>query len=113
LAYLNTISFDDTVRIFDIKQDRALMQGLLSFCIAIGAGVGGYLSSYMLSNFARRYFPLMKIMLPPDSLCFDRCHPVIAKQSNRDNFHLSVGTGDIGRHDICSSSDLHQIVRAD
>jgi hypothetical protein len=57
LAYFNTISFDDSIRIFNIRYDRAVMQGLLSFCIPVGAGVGGYLSSFMFSFFSRKYPP--------------------------------------------------------
>jgi hypothetical protein len=54
-AYFNTINFDDTIRIFDIHQNRAVMQGLLSFGIFVGAGIGGYISSYALSYFSRKY----------------------------------------------------------
>jgi hypothetical protein len=55
LAYFNTITFDDTIELFGITQDRAVMQGLLSFCIALGAGFGGYLASTMMSRYSRMY----------------------------------------------------------
>jgi len=56
LAYFNTITFDDTIDIFQITQNRAFMQGLLSFCVPAGAGIGGYLSNYLTSNYSRLYF---------------------------------------------------------
>jgi hypothetical protein len=31
MAYFNTITFDDTIAIFQITQDKAVMQGLLLF----------------------------------------------------------------------------------
>jgi hypothetical protein len=55
LAYFNTITFDDTISIFSITQDRAFMQGLLSFCIPAGAGVGGYLSRSLMAGYSRLY----------------------------------------------------------
>lgn len=55
LAYFNTITFDDTMAIFEITQDRAVMQGLLSFCVTCGAGIGGYFSYYMVNHFSRKY----------------------------------------------------------
>lgn len=54
LGYFNTLNFDDTVRIFDIQADRALMQGLLSFCVPFGAGVGGYYARIVIDGFSRR-----------------------------------------------------------
>ena len=56
LAYFNTITFDDTIAIFQIKQNRAFMQGLLSFCIPAGAGIGGYFSNYLTKHYSRLYF---------------------------------------------------------
>ena len=53
LAYFNTITFDDTVSIFSITQERAFMQGLLSFCIPAGAGIGGYLSRSIMTRYSR------------------------------------------------------------
>lgn len=55
LAYFNTINFDDTIRIFSITYDRAVAQGFLSFIIALGAALGGYLASLMLSHYSRKY----------------------------------------------------------
>lgn len=54
LAYFNTINFDHTIQIFDIHHDRAVMQGLLSFCVAIGAAAGGYLATFVIRNFSRK-----------------------------------------------------------
>ena len=88
------------------------MQGLLSFCIAIGAGVGGYLSSYMLSNFSRKYSFLIKIMLPINSLCFNYNNPSPSNQNNLADFHLSLGSGNISGNDINSSLSLHKIICA-
>lgn len=48
LGYFNTINFDDTVQIFSIEADRALMQGLLSFCVPAGAALGGYSAKFLL-----------------------------------------------------------------
>lgn len=42
VGYFNSINFDDTMNIFSITADRALMQGSLSFCIAAGAAFGGF-----------------------------------------------------------------------
>ena len=53
LAYFNTITFDDTISIFSITQERAFMQGLLSFCIPAGAGMGGYLSRSITTRYSR------------------------------------------------------------
>jgi hypothetical protein len=55
LAYFNTLTFDDTIAIFQITQNRAIMQGLLSFCIPAGAGIGGYISNYLTSHYSRLY----------------------------------------------------------
>jgi hypothetical protein len=54
LAYFNAINFDDTVRIFGIQADRALMQGTLSFCVSLGAGVGGFYARIVIDRFSRR-----------------------------------------------------------
>lgn len=54
LGYFNTINFDDTIKIFSIQADRALMQGTLTFCVAIGAGLGGYYANHIISRYSRR-----------------------------------------------------------
>lgn len=54
MGYFNALNFDDTVRIFDIQADRALMQGLLSFCVAFGAGIGSYYARIVIDNFSRK-----------------------------------------------------------
>jgi hypothetical protein len=54
LGYFNALNFDDTVRIFDIQADRAFMQGLLSFCVPFGAGLGGYYAKIVIDRFSRR-----------------------------------------------------------
>lgn len=54
LGYFNTINFDDTVQILQIQGDRAFMQGLLTFCVAVGAGLGAFYSKVVLENFSRR-----------------------------------------------------------
>lgn len=54
LGYFNTINFDDTMKIFEIKADRALMQGSLSFCIAAGAAFGGYYAKEVIARYSRR-----------------------------------------------------------
>jgi hypothetical protein len=54
LGYFNTLNFDDSVRIFSITADRALMQGSLSFCIPIGAGFGGYYARQLIDRFSRK-----------------------------------------------------------
>ena len=110
LAYFNTINFDDTIKLFNIKQDMALMQGLLSFCIFIGAGVGGYLSSHMLSTFSRKYPSLIKIMHSIYSLCFNHCYPSSSNQNNLTDLHLSFGSRNICGNDISVSFNLYQRV---
>ena len=59
ISYFNTITFADSIEIFNITQDPALMQGLLSFCIALGAGVGGFISKYVANRFSRKDGNLM------------------------------------------------------
>ena len=60
IAYFNTITFDDTMKIFNITQDRALMLGLLSFLMTLGAGFGGYLSSFFVMKYSRMYIYIYK-----------------------------------------------------
>ena len=54
LAYFNTITFTDTIRIFSIEYDPAFTQGIVSFCIPLGAALGGYLSSLLTARYSRK-----------------------------------------------------------
>jgi hypothetical protein len=54
LGYFNSLNFDDSIRIFSITADRALMQGSLSFCIPVGAGIGGFYARQLTDRFSRR-----------------------------------------------------------
>jgi len=59
LCYFNSIALADTMNIFNITLDPAFTQGFLSFCIPIGAGIGAYLSKYLLRNSSRRGYILL------------------------------------------------------
>ena len=54
LGYFNSINFDDTVQILQIGGDRAFMQGLLTFCVAVGAGFGAFYCKIVIERFSRR-----------------------------------------------------------
>ena len=52
MVYFNTITFTDSIRIFNIQSDPAIMQGLLSFCIPIGGIFGSYFSNLLISRYS-------------------------------------------------------------
>ena len=54
VVYFNTIPFRYTITIFNITYDPAFMQGLLSFCIHMGAALGGYYSRWFIDRYSRK-----------------------------------------------------------
>ena len=54
LTYFNTLDYDDSIEIFNITQNPALMQGILSFCVPAGGAIGGWLSHVFIRKYSRQ-----------------------------------------------------------